>query len=524
MIINKLKQLHQSKLQSIFTRLSLNDVELLDNELAKSSFYHFTKLIIGNIGAKNKIDIADHIKIMCEVLQLKYDKKLKHLAVGISIPPGHTKTLCANVCYAAWVLGKMPNTRIILTMNSMSEAIKANQDLKEVLQSELYLKIFPNTILSNDNTTWIQTTKGGGRRALTTNITKKYTGADADLLQIDDPNDTTATLTILQQTIDWYEKKGIRRLRSGINNLGMLLIQQRVDMLDLTGYLLENSKDFYHLCLKAEEEEDVVYKIPLKNGAFHDIHRKAGYLWETFNNENNLVSYDRIKNNEYKKDVWETQYQQSPNTSKDSIIQQKWLLYEDPNVVYARQYERIIMSCDTAISEKTSADFTAITIWGQYKGKHYLLGIKKGRWQPYESYNQIAKIYNNYHNGVHPQSFKSSVLLIEKASSGTSLLSFINNGQMYKDYGVQPNAIGIAVSKSKVERLMSCQSMIQAGNVIFPKSERIKLPWLTDFEHELLYFQNGAKHDDQVDSMTLYLNYCIENNQRELRIYYSPLQ
>ena len=87
---------------------------------------------------------------------------------------------------------------------------------------------------------------------------------------------------------------------------------------------------------------------------------------------------------------------------------------------------------------------------------------------------------------------------------------------MYKDYNVQPNAIGVTVSKSKTERLMTSAPMIKAGNVVFPKQAK----WLRDFEYELLYFENGAKHDDQVDSLSLYLNYSIENNYKPLNIGY----
>jgi len=42
----------------------------------------------------------------------------------------------------------------------------------------------------------------------------------------------------------------------------------------------------------------------------------------------------------------------------------------------------------------------------------------------------------------------------------------------------------------------------------------LKIPSTSSsFENELIYFNNGGKHDDQVDALSQFFNYYYENNR-----------
>ena len=65
--------------------------------------------------------------------------------------------------------------------------------------------------------------------------------------------------------------------------------------------------------------------------------------------------------------------------------------------------------------------------------------------------------------------------------------------------------IGIKPLGTKADRLVAQTAKIEAGHVLLPK----EAPWLSDFLNEVLAFPNG-RHDDQVDSMSQFLNWVQE--------------
>ena len=82
---------------------------------------------------------------------------------------------------------------------------------------------------------------------------------------------------------------------------------------------------------------------------------------------------------------WEAQYQQQPTSEEGAIIKRewwkKWTKEKVPDLLH------VIQSYDTAYSKKDSADFSAITTWGIFKGIEgfrdniILLDVIKDRWE-----------------------------------------------------------------------------------------------------------------------------------------------
>jgi predicted phage terminase large subunit-like protein len=70
-----------------------------------------------------------------------------------------------------------------------------------------------------------------------------------------------------------------------------------------------------------------------------------------------------------------------------------------------------------------------------------------------------------------------------------------------QDYYLWP--IAVQPDADKATRMMTQTSLIEAGQVLLPK----EAPWLADFQHELVTFPNG-RHDDQVDSVSQFLNWA----------------
>src|SRR5262245_22886320 len=68
-----------------------------------------------------------------------------------------------------------------------------------------------------------------------------------------------------------------------------------------------------------------------------------------------------------------------------------------------------------------------------------------------------------------------------------------------------PYPIGQKPEGSKTDRMVAQSSKIEAGHVHLPK----EADWLDGFLLELLAFPNG-RHDDQVDSVSQFLNWAAK--------------
>ena len=80
--------------------------------------------------------------------------------------------------------------------------------------------------------------------------------------------------------------------------------------------------------------------------------------------------------------------------------------------------------------------------------------------------------------------------------------------QLRSEGKVKP--IGVKPQGSKTERAGAVMAMIEAGRVLLPKEAL----WLDDFMAEVLAFPSG-RNDDQVDSMTQFLNWMTRRRPRE---------
>lgn len=477
---------------------------------ARTDFRTFFLLCAPIVASGNLIDSVFHTNVLCLMCQLKFDKKLKHTKIGISIPPGHTKTIICNVLFSAWVLGRKPNLRSLVGTNSQDEGNKRNVDVRELMQSDIYRKIFPNTSLINEEKTWLTTNAGGGRRAVTTDVAKRFTGADCDLLIIDDPNDTTATEIELQKVTEWYDKKASRRLRLGDNNLGFLLIQQRVDPKDLTGYIKENDADFFHLVLRAEEDEDVVYKIPLINDEYITINRKAGYLWERAAKE----YYESVKN-KINQSTWLRQYQQDVTALPDgalwnyAMIQESYMTPYNENLPkdeIKNKMQTIVIGVDPAVSTEKDSDLTGIVVCGHDGYYYYVLEDASGKFTPDQWASKVEHLWNKWN---------ANVVIAEKNQGGDLIKNILNKQRTpiyVKDVHARKGKITraepiVALYEKKLVKHIKHTAEQQAGN------------YLQELEQEMLYYAPNvnASSPDRMDAM-VYAMYELSQYTNELNL------
>ncbi len=64
-----------------------------------------------------------------------------------NLPAGHMKSLLISILFTAWRLGVNPSERIICASYSDDLAHQLSRLTRQVMQSRLYRKIFPGTVL-----------------------------------------------------------------------------------------------------------------------------------------------------------------------------------------------------------------------------------------------------------------------------------------------------------------------------------------------------------------------------------------
>jgi predicted phage terminase large subunit-like protein len=106
-------------------------------------------------------------------------------------------------------------------------------------------------------------------------------------------------------------------------------------------------------------------------------------------------------------------------------------------------------------------------------------------------------------------------ILIEEAGPGLHLIQEFRANSVS---GV-PMPLGIRPEGDKVMRTEAQSARIEAGQVHLP----VGAPWLDEFLHELLAFPNG-RHDDQVDSVSQFLNWAEASHiNRETVSLFGPI-
>ena len=425
-----------------------------------------------------------HIDAISETLNEVYKGNLKR--VIINMPPRYLKSVCISVAFPAWILGNNPEKRIIVASYSDKLTIKHSVDCRLIIESEWFKNIFPECILSkNQNEKYkFSTTKNGYRFA--TSVGGTLTGEGGDILIIDDPHNPQQVLSnkYRNKVLDWYSNTFSSRLNDKKNG-AIIIVMQRLHPEDLSGYLLDKNKDgWFHLNLPVLFEDD--YKINIGN--FSKNIKKGEYLFETREGKNEIEKI-KIDMGSY---VFNAQYQQKPMLIDCSIFKKKWLKYYDENI----DFKNIYLSFDTAIKIGINNDPTVCTIWGEYENKYYLIDLFRD-WLEYpELKRKTLELIKKW---------QPLAVLIEDKASGQSLIQDIKKDKI--------NIIPIKVIKDKITRFASITPIFESNRVLFKQCST----WLFDLEYELLSFPNGT-HDDQVDSISQFLNWIENKNKKEKEV------
>lgn len=446
-------------------------------ELARQDFYFYVRYMF--LRRKGfKWGKAPHHKLICDALMRVYRGEVTRLI--INIPPRYSKTEIL-MKFIAWTMGHHPDAENIHVSYAAGLAVTNSAGIREEVQHEAYLDIFPQMRLGKAADYHWTTSKGGVMYA--SGIGGTLTGYGAGKMReewgggifIDDPHkaDEAKSDVIRGGVLNFYDGT----LKSRANDPArtpQVLIMQRLHEEDLAGYLLAggSGEKWEHLNLSVwQDEADTQPLWPEKHSAeaLRIMEKAAPY-------------------------VFAGQYRQRPSPPKGGTFQ------PDSLVIVDAVPAGVIQWCaGWDFGASVDGDYTVRFLLGKitsgsYKGYYIIKDVKRIKAEPGARDLWIRKIVQN--DGL---DVKHNIPQ-DPGQAGKSHVRYATIS-VYDGYSVNSSP----ETGDKVTRAEGFAAQINIGNCLMLRSHPDPTgldedahwnDWLTK---EQRYFPFG-KNDDAVDA------------------------
>lgn len=441
-----------------------NSLEKVSGKLL-CDFYLFFQLYWGKISSDELIT-SNHIEFICKELQEIGDNVLNQRECEydwyiFNVPPGSSKTTICSIAFPSWILANDPSKFIINGSYSDTLATSFIRKSKAIIQSDSFSDLFGKLQLTKDNEGYLETVQGGGRFATSTGGT--ITGSHGDVIIIDDP------LSVEQSYSNAHIDRANRYLTETIptrvrhkSKVPKILIMQRLNENDPTGYILNSGLKVKHICLPAEIGENTTHPELYSDGLLDPVR----------------MGYETLKKYKMFAYSYASQFLQSPAPLEGGIVKKDWFLYTDKT-----QEGRKVVFIDGAYTNDKTNDPTGILITSFDRGKVIIHNFIKEWYTISELLDEMPKLMRQNNITNYDQ------ILIEPKASGKDLVSMFR-----RMFPVPTNDYkGNFVKVSKRERLETTAPYIHQGSFVLKNGS-----WNDSFVSDVCMFPN-AKHKEAVD-------------------------
>lgn len=394
--------------------------------------------------------------------------------VIINLGPRHTKSEFASYLLPAWFLGQFPKKKVMQISNTAELAEGFGRKVRNLVDSTEYKRIFPELELRNDSKAAGRWNTNHNGEYFASGVGGTVTGKGADLLIIDDPHsEGEAVLAdfnpeIYDKVYSWYTSGPRQRLQPGA---AIIIVMTRWSLRDLTGQVLEHSSKN-----SGDKWEVIEFPAILPSGK---------PLWPEFWSLDELETVRR----EIPPRKWMAQYQQQPTSEANAIVKREW--WQEWKEKDPPKPDFILMAMDTAFEKKTSADYSAIVVFGIWTNPEdydqanlILLEAWRERLEFPDLKRRVIEFYKEW---------EPDGIIVEKKASGAPLIYELRR------MGIPVQEYTPSKGNDKITRLNAVADIFASGKVWAPKTR-----WADELIDEVAAFPSG-KHDDFVDATTLAL-------------------
>lgn len=401
---------------------------------------------------------------------------------------GSGKSTLISFSYALWaILGMQEKKFVLIISQTRAQAKQHMMNLKRELET--------NTLLRSDlgpfqeeQDEWgasslVFTTLGARITALSVESSirgLRHNQYRPDLIICDDLEDLSSVKTheSRQKTYQWLTAEAIP---GGDRNTRVIVI----------GNLLHRESLVMRLKKDMEDGE--------RNGIFRAyplLDESGRTLWPGKYPTQADIEEERQKSgNEY---AWQREFLLHIISSEDQVIDESWIQYYDELPKDPSKYRQVYMGVDLAISQRETADYTAI-VSGLLQGYEkdfclYILpNIVNRRMNFPETIQQIKDLYKA--NKI----IKTTSLYVEDVGYQKAVIDQLFNESI--------KAEGVKVTSDKHSRLVTVSTLIKSGKIKFPRTGSEGLI------RQIVGFGSEA-HDDLVDAFTIIAHKMIDMDKR----------
>lgn len=461
------------------------------------------------------------IDALAEHLEAVIDGQIRKLL--INIPPRSLKSTLCGVTLPAFTWAQRyrshtsgPGVKFLHASYADRLSLRDSVRCRRLIESPWYQRLWGDRydLTADQNAKHRFANNQGGER-LITSVGAGVTGEGYNIGIWDDVNasgDVESEASIAN-VIEWWD--GAMSTRANDPKLSAWVgVQQRLGESDFSGHILEKGgNDVVHLCLPMRFEVGRSVMTPI---GWEDPRTEEGeLLWPERFGEPEVEELER------RMGPWRAagQLQQRPEPKGGGIIKRDWWQpWEHENFP---AFDYIIASLDTAYTEKTENDPSALTIWGVFTDSSPTQASKvsprdaqrrartvlqtanervpkvmlMNAWEErLEIHDLVKKVANSCMTKDGPF---VDLLLIENKASGLSVAQELRRLFSTSGLNVQLND---PKSIDKMSRLYSVQHLFAEGLVFAPFQDT----WRTWAELVITQAANfpKAKHDDLVDTVS----------------------
>ena len=465
------------KLRNIKTQQKGSGQKIIFHKFIKESFpsYKFYKL---------------HAELTKQ-FQRVIDDDCKRLI--IQVPPRHGKSLLASRLLPAAYLMAHPDRFVGITSYSAELAEGFSRNAREMYrQAGGALDQYKQAV--ND---W-GTQGGGGMWAA--GVGGAITGRSGHLLIVDDPvknREDAESPRLMEKLRDWYTSTLYTRLEPNVG--AIIVVQTRWSENDLVGQLIESElnvsekgrENWTILDLPAISEDiGDRPKLPEHCQIIPDWREELGQA--LCPQRYDVDDLERIREAIGTRD-FASLYQQRPAPEGGNLFSPDWWQFYSHDTPMP-EFQRVMLSVDCTFTNNKNSDYVVGMVVGQAGNQFYVLDLFREKTDVIGTMNMISRMYKRH--GL-------SGTVIELAASGHAVYQMLSRKV--------PGLIGFKPEKSKESRASAIIPMVEAGNIYLPASAS----WLDGFINEFSLFP-GSKNDDQVDALTMAVNYMSQRTPPQM--------
>jgi predicted phage terminase large subunit-like protein len=437
--------------------------------LIRSEFGAFVRHAFRRVHGE-KLGNQPYVDHLCYAISRLIEGEINRLL--INLPPQHLKSFVGTICLAAYLLGRNPRLRIILTAYNDTFAEALCGKIRNMMLSPWYHRAFETRIREgHSRANDFETRDGGG--VFAAGASGAITGRPADFIIYDDPHEIGDWNNDRKLDLVWASFNTVlSRLNNKVGGR-MLVIAHRVSEKDLSSYLIRE-KGWNYLRLPLIAVKTRSYEL-----GHEEWTREKGNVLRS--EAYPVAELDRLRRTQVAP-PFELFYQQGLGSQAALKARPEHFQSFAP---FQLPIGPVVLSVDPGYGGGPNASRSVIQAWKRQGKQHYLSDqfceqcdaeeLRRAFWLFFRKYNP-------------------SVALIENTANGPALYAAVRRKAKFELKLITPR-------DSKLVRFNNHLPKIRNKHIHLPEFAI----WREAFIAEVVAFP--GEFDDQVDAMTQYLDF-----------------